>query len=82
MSGTNKNDVSWKSSQSTDKTTQPITVSVQSAFRWLSHRPWAICTTGQLLHRWLAAACQTRPVVCCCSNTWAGTRLRMIASTK
>ena len=39
-----------------DKTIQTVTVSVQSAFRWLSHRPWAVCATGQLLHRWLAAA--------------------------
>jgi len=46
-----QNDLRRKLSQSTDRTSQTVTVSVQSAFHWLSPRPWTFCTTGKLLHR-------------------------------
>ena len=49
-----------KSSQTTDKTVCVVTVCIQSAFHWLSQRPWTVRATGQLLCRLLTAASQTR----------------------
>jgi len=42
---------SWKSSQSTDKTIQTVTVSQYNTVSY-----GAVCATGQLLHWWLTVA--------------------------